>query len=133
MKRVIRVAIIILISTLSSFAQKDKGLYSLCGKTGNCAMTWDEFFKCKKELVPTEKGITINSFLLIVMKAEKRDTISIEYPSRGNAFSKSSLEAIEKIHKDKKMGNKVRIDAVEVLQSGKEARKVPGMIITLTN
>lgn len=133
MKKIISVLFVVLISTLTSFAQKEKALFSLCGKSGNCSMSWDEFSKCKKELIPTEKGITINSFLLIVMKAEKRDTISIEYPSRGNAFSKSSLEAIEKMHKDKKMGNKVRIEAVEVLQSGKEARKVPGMIITLTN
>jgi hypothetical protein len=103
----------------------------MCGKTGNCSMTWDEFMSCKKELLTNDKSVSINSFILTIQKAEKRDTIQIEYPSKGNAFSKQALESIEKLHKDKKMGNKVLIEAVNVVQSGKEARKVPGMVIIL--
>jgi hypothetical protein len=123
--------LIFVFSMLSGFAQKEKALYSMCGKTGNCSMTWDEFISCKKELITNDKSVSINSFILTIQKAEKRDTIQIEYPSKGNAFSKQALESIEKLHKDKKMGNKVLIEAVQVVQSGKEARKVPGMVIIL--
>jgi hypothetical protein len=114
-----------------AFSQKEKPLYSFGGKTGNCSMTWDEFLACKKELVPTDKGITVNAFILTIQKAEKKDTIQIEYPSKGNAFSKQAIESIDELHKKKKMGNKVLIEQVQVVQSGKEARKVGGMVITL--
>jgi hypothetical protein len=126
------VIFLFLLIAVSVQAQKEAPLYSLCGKSGNCSMSWEDFMKCKKELVPVEKGITIGSFLLTIQKSQgKKDTISIEYPSKGNLFSKSALESIEKLHKDKKMGNKVMIDAVQVLQSGREARRVPGMTIIL--
>jgi hypothetical protein len=131
MKKISGTIIILLLTTLASSAQKEKPLYSMCGKTGNCSMTWDEFMSCKKELVANEKGVSINSFILTIQKAEKKDTVQIEYPSKGNMFSKQALESIEELHKKKKMGNKVLIEAVQVVQSGKEARKVPGMVITL--
>jgi hypothetical protein len=123
--------VLFLMVAISAFSQKEKSLYSMCGKTGNCSMTWDEFMSCKKELVANEKGVSINSFILTIQKAEKKDTIQIEYPSKGNAFSKQALESIAELHKKKKMGNKVLIEAVNVVQSGKEARKVPGMVIIL--
>jgi hypothetical protein len=115
----------------NAFSQKEKPLYSFGGKTGNCSMTWDDFMSCKKELTSIDKTVSVNSYILTIQKAEKKDTVQIEYPSRGNAFSKQAIESIEKLHKDKKMGNKVVIDAVQIVQSGKEARKVPGMTITL--
>jgi hypothetical protein len=121
----------LLILALSGFAQKEKPVYSFCGKTGNCSMTWEEFMSCKKELITNDKGISVNSFILTIQKAEKKDTIQIEYPSKGNAFSKQALESIEELRKKKKMGNKVLIEAVQVVQSGREARKVAGMVITL--
>jgi hypothetical protein len=130
MNLTIKAILLILISTQVTFAQKEKPLYSFCGKTGSCTMTWDEFTKCKKELVP-EKGVSIGSYVLTIQKAEKKDTVQIEYVCKGNAFSKQANESIEKLHKDKKMGSKVLIEGVEVLQSGKESRKVPGMIIIL--
>jgi hypothetical protein len=130
MKKRIKVLFMLLVISSLTFAQKEKPLYSLCGKTGNSTMPWDEFMKCKKELI-TEKGVTIGSFILTIQKAEKRDTVQVEYVCKGNVFSKQALESIEKLHKDKKMGNKILIEAVEVLQSGKEARKVPGMVIML--
>ena len=129
MKRIF--TILLLACTLSVFSQKEKPLYSFGGKTGNCSMTWDEFLSCKKELVSTDKSVSVNSYILTIQKAEKKDTIQIEYPSRGNAFSKQAIESIEELHKKKKMGNKVVIDAVQIVQSGKEARKVNGMVITL--
>jgi hypothetical protein len=128
-----RIKLLFILLTLTSFvfAQKEKPLYSFCGKTGNCSMNWDEFMACKKELIATEKGITVNSFILTIQKAEKKDTLQIEYPSKGNAFSKQAIESIEELHKKKKMGNKVLIEGVQIVQSGKEARKVEGMTITL--
>jgi hypothetical protein len=122
----------LLFISLSSFAQKEAPLYSFGGKTGNCGMSWDEFLAAKKELAPTDKSVTVGSFILTIMKGQgKKDSISIEYPSHGSLFGKAATESIEQLHKDKKMGNKVMIDAVQILQSGKEARKVPGMIIWL--
>ena len=130
MNTVFKIIFGILVSTQISFAQKKAPEYSLCGKTGDCTMTWDEFSKCKKELV-ADKGLSIGSYIVTVMKSEKKDSVFIEYPIKGNTFSKSSLEMIEKLHKDKKLGKKILIEAVQVLESGKEARKVPGMVITL--
>lgn len=96
-------------------------------------MTWDEFSKCKKELVTNDKKLSIGSFILTITKKEKKDSVFVEFPAKGSMFSKSALETIEKLHKDKKLGTKVLIEAVQVLESGKEARKVPGMVITLNN
>ena len=93
-------------------------------------MTWDEFMSCKKELV-ADKGLSIGSFIVTIEKAEKKETTYVEFPVKGSIFSKSAKETIEKLHKDKKMGNTVTIEAVEVLQSGQAARKVPGMKIIL--
>ena len=121
--------ILLLLSvTVSTFAQN---AYSFCGKTGDCTMTWDEFMACKKELVMADKNSSISSFRLTIQKAKKKDFVFLEFPGKGNAFSKASLDMIEELHKDKKMGNKVEIDAVEVVQSGKAAKKIPGMVITL--
>ena len=94
-------------------------------------MTWDEFMVCKKELVSLDKNVAISSFILTIKKAEKRDYVFIEFPSKGNTFTKGAMEMIEKLHKDKKLGDKLEIGTVEVLQSGKAAKKAPGMIITL--
>lgn len=127
----VKVIVVLLVLASSVFAQKEKALYSFCGKTGNATMSWDEFMKCKKELVP-EKGISIGSYVLTIQKAEKKDTVQIEYISKGSAFSKQANESIEKLYKDKKMGNKILIEGVEILESGKAARKVPGMTIMLT-
>ncbi|MCW3084925.1 MAG: hypothetical protein JWP12_2291 [Bacteroidetes bacterium] len=133
MNNIFKIAFILIISSASLHAQKAAPVYNLCGKTGDCTMTWDEFMKCKKELVSTTKGVSVSSFVLTIMKPEKKDTLQIEYPSKGNAFSKQAIESIDKLYKDKKIGNKMLIEAVQVVESGKEARKVPGMVITLTN
>lgn len=130
MKYIFKIAVLIFIS-VQSFAQNAKPLYSFCGKTGDCTMTWDEFMACKKELITTDKNSSISSFRLTIQKAKKKDYEFLEFPQKGNGFSKASLDKIEELHKDKKMGNKVEIDAVEVVQSGKAAKQLPGMIITL--
>lgn len=131
MKKATVLFLLMISCSFAALAQKEKPLYSFGGKTGNCTMTWDEFMACKKELVANEKGISVNAFILTIQKAEKKDTIQIEYPSKGNAFSKQAIESIEELHKKKKMGNKVLIEGVQIVQSGKEARKVGGMVITL--
>ena len=117
--------------TIASFAQNTKPAFSFCGKSVECTMTWDEFMACKKELTPIDKNTSISSFVLTIRKAEKKDFIFLEFPSKGNAFSKASIEMIEKLHKEKKLGEKLEIDAVELVQSGKAAKKVSGMIIIL--
>lgn len=131
MNRICKIVFLVLVSTGAAYAQKTTPLYSLCGKTGNCSMSWDEFMSCSKQLTATNNKIQVSSFVLTISKAEKKDTIQIEYPSKGNQFSKQALESIDKLHKDKKMGNTVLIEAVQVVESGKDARKVPGMTITL--
>jgi len=131
MNNVLKIALLLLIPAASLHAQKGAPVYSLCGKTGNATMTWDEFMSCKKELVTTDTKLSVGSYIVTLTKAEKKDTTYIEFPVKGNVFSKSAQESIEKLRKDKKLGNKVLIEAVQILESGKEARKVPGMIITL--
>ncbi len=94
-------------------------------------MTWDEFSACKKEIVSTDKKVQIGSFILFVPKNEKKDSTMIEFQIKGNLFNKQAKETIEKLRKDKKLGKKLVIEAVEVLESGKSARKVPGLTITI--
>jgi hypothetical protein len=38
---------------------------------------------------------------------------------------------MEQLRKDKKLGDKIEISNVEVVQSGKAAKQVPGMVITI--
>jgi hypothetical protein len=121
---------VFLFTALSASAQ-GKAELSFCGKTGNQSMTWEEFSACKKELVAIDKNLKINSFIVLVGKAEKKDTVWTEYISKGSTFSKTAIEAMEKLHKNKKMSNTIKIEAVEILQSGRDGRKVPGMTITL--
>ena len=123
------VTFIVLTSIQALYAQTPA--FSFCGKTGDCTMTWDDFNKCKKELVTTDKNVSISSFRLTIQKAKKKDFVFLEFPQKGNSFSKASLDMIEELHKDNKLGSKLEVDAVEVVQSGKAAKKVPGMIITL--
>jgi hypothetical protein len=133
MNRIFKVFFLLFISiaVLTSFIQKEKPLYSFGGKTGNCTMTWDEFLACKKELVTNDKALMVGSFLLTISKVTKKDSLQIEYPAKGNAFSKAANESIKSLHDDKKMGRKVTIDHVMIQESGKAAREVPGMIIIL--
>ncbi len=128
MKCILKIVFVLFISA-NTFAQAPA--FSLCEKTGDCTITWNEFTKCKKQLVTTDKNISISSFRLTIQKAKKKEFIFVEFTEKGNAFSKASLDMIEELHKDKKLGSKLEIDAVEVVQSGKAARKVPGMVITL--
>ena len=114
----------------TAVAQKDP-VVSFCGRSGNITMTWEEFSACKKELVTDDKKVQVGSFILFVPKAEKKDSTMIEFQVRGGLFNKQAKETIEKLHKDKKLGKKLVIEAVEVLESGRSARKVPGITITL--
>jgi len=73
------------------------------------------------------------SFSVTVKQKQKKDSIFSEYSQKGNKIDKYTLEAIEKLHADKKLGNtnNLLIDNVEIVQSGKAAKKAPPMIITL--
>lgn len=123
-------SILISLIVLVAFTQKTP-TFSFCGKTGNTSMSWDEFIACKKELTVTDSKTSINSFMVTIQKAEKKDTLSVQYKCKKNQFSPTLLEAIEKLHKSKKMGNKILIEDVELLQSGQAARKDPGITIML--
>ncbi len=131
MKYILRITFIVLIGIQVSFVQDTKPAFSFGGKTGDCTMTWDEFYACKKELTTLDKNTSISSFILTVKKAVKKDFVFVEYPSKNNQFGKGAMTAIEQLHKDKKLGDKITIDGVEVVQSGKAAKQVPGMVITI--
>ena len=127
-KHIVKIVVVIFIS-VQSFAQNAH--YSFCGKTGDCTMTWEEFTNCKKELTTTDKNTTISSFIVTIQEAKKKDFVFSEYPAKGNAFSKASLDMIDELRKKKKLGNKLLIDNVEIVQSGKAAKKAPAMVIIL--
>ncbi|MGQ0830015.1 MAG: hypothetical protein ACT4ON_16630 [Bacteroidota bacterium] len=128
MKYVLKISLVLFI-TAQSFAQNN--LYSFCGKSGDCTMTWEEFMECKKELVSTDKNASISSFVVTIQEIKKKDFIFSEYPAKGNVFSKASLDMIKELRKKKKIGNKLLIDNVEIVQSGKAAKKASAMVITL--
>lgn len=132
MKNLLLLTLVILGCLSSASAQKAKApAFSVCGKSGDCTMTWDEFLNCKKALTPLDKTQSIGNWVLTIQKAEHKDTVVIEFITKGPMFSKSALDAIAELHKKKKMGGTVLIDQVMVLQSGKDAHKVPGMTIYL--
>lgn len=131
MKYILRITFIVLIAIQVSFVQDTKPAFSFCGKTGDCTMTWDEFVACTKELTTLDKNVSISSFVLTVKKVVKKDFVFVEYPSKSNKFGKGAMEMIEQLHKDKRLGDKITIDGVEVVQSGKAAKQVSGMTITI--
>lgn len=130
MNILLKYSIVLFLFICFAFTQKTPA-FSFCDKTADCNMSWDDFMKCKKELISTEKSVFINSFMVTIQKAEKKDTLSVQFKSKGNVFSRTLIESIEKLHKDKKMGRKVIIEDVELIQSGKAAKKDAGFTITL--
>lgn len=131
MKSIVSVMFFILVSIQSGQAQDTKPAFSFCDKTGDVTMTWDEFMACKKQLVTLDKNASISSFILTIKKAGKRDYEFVEFPAKGNMFTKGAMDTMEKLRKEKKLGDKIEISNVEVVQSGKAAKQVPGMIITI--
>ena len=128
MKYILSIVFFVLVQL--SFAQ-EKPAFSFCDKTGDVTMTWDEFTACKKQLVTLDKNASISSFILTIKKAGKRDYVFVEFPAKGNTFTKGAMDEMEKLRKEKKLGDKIEISNVEVVQSGKAAKQVPGMIITI--
>ena len=129
MKYILSIVFFVLVQL--SFAQDTKPAFSFCDKTGDVTMTWDEFMACKKQLVTLDKNASISSFILTIKKAGKRDYEFVEFPAKGNMFTKGAMDEMEKLRKEKKLGDKIEISNVEVVQSGKAAKQVPGMIITI--
>ena len=130
-KYLLRIAFIVFITSQLSFAQDTKSAFSFCGKTGDCTMTYNELMACKKELTALDKGASVSYFIITLKVKEKKDFVFVEYTQQGNRFTKGAMEAIEKLHKEKKLGDKLEIGSVEIVQSGKAAKQVPGMVITL--
>ena len=130
MKYILSIVFFIFVVAQSVSAQ-EKPAFSFCDKTGDVTMTWDEFMACKKQLVTLDKNASISSFILTIKKAGKRDYVFVEFPAKGNTFTKGAMDEIEKLRKEKKLGDKIEISNVEVVQSGKAAKQVPGMVITI--
>jgi hypothetical protein len=116
---------------ISGFCFAQNNVYILCDKSGDCSMTWDEFTQCKKTLITTDKAMSVSAFVVTVKKLGKKDVEFLEFSSKTNSFPKEALQMIDELKKNKKLGDKIEISNVEVVQSGKPARKVNGMIITL--
>jgi len=131
MKKSISILFFVFVFVHLGFTQNEKPVFSFCGKTGEVTMTWDEFMACKKELVTIDKNVSISSFILTIKKAGKKDYEFVEFPAKGNTFTKGAMDTIEKLHKEKKLGDKLEITNVEVVQSGKAAKQAPGMVIIL--
>ena len=130
MKYILSIVFFIFVVAQSVSAQ-EKPAFSFCEKTGDVTMTWDEFIACKKQLVTLDKNASISSFILTIKKAGKRDYVFVEFPAKGNTFTKGAMDEMEKLRKEKKLGDKIEISNVEVVQSGKAAKQVPGMVITI--
>ena len=130
MKYILSIVFFIFVVAQSVSAQ-EKPAFSFCEKTGDVTMTWDEFIACKKQLVTLDKNASISSFILTIKKAGKREYVFVEFPAKGNTFTKGAMDEMEKLRKEKKLGDKIEISNVEVVQSGKAAKQVPGMVITI--
>jgi hypothetical protein len=126
-----RFLIAALFTVFSIGMHAQNAVYTLCGKSGNCTMTWDEFTQCKKSLLTVNKEMSVSSFVVTVKKLGKKDVEFLEFSSKSNSFPKEALQMIDELKKDKKLGDKIEISNVQVVQSGKAARQVDGMIITL--
>ena len=71
--------LLLLTITVGSFAQKAKTepMFTFAGKSGaNISMTWDEYSKCKKELTPVDKNVTIKSFIVSLLIINGKDSPS---------------------------------------------------------
>ncbi len=123
------------LTSLTAFSQKEAAgpTFTFCGKSGNSTMTFDEFKKCKKDIVPVEKNVKIVSFIIsmLVVPLEGKDSVFVDFQNIGGAFSEANTEAVDKLIKEKRIvGGKILIEEVKVSQDGTE-KKVNGMIIKL--
>src|SRR5205809_1078644 len=118
MRTKIIILIVALASTMNAFSQKvaSKPMFTLCGKSGDCTMTWDEFKKCQKELMPIDKNLKIVSFTVSVLTIplSGKDTVYVDYGNTGNALSKETKDALEKLISEKRVArNKILIEEVK--------------------
>jgi hypothetical protein len=130
MKVAVKYLFILSLFVCVAFGEKTHG-FSFCGKNTDCSLSFDDFMKCKKELAVTDSKTSINSFVVTIQKIEKKKTLSVQYKSKGKTFSRTLLEAIDELYKDKKLGNTILIEDVEIIQSGQAARLDSGITITL--
>jgi len=134
MRTKIIISLVVLVTTINSFAQKqnEKPLYTLCGKSGDCKMTLDEFKKCKKELTPIDKNLKIISFnvSLRVISEDRKDSLFVDQQNTGNVFSAKTNDMIEKFITEKKLIDIILIEQVQVSE-GEKKSKATGMVIKI--
>ncbi len=130
MRTKIIISLVVIVTAMNSFAQKqnDKSLYTLCGMQGgsDCKITLADFNKCKKELTPVDKKITIVSFTV----AMSVDSLFVDYENTGGVFSQKTIDGIDKATSNKKFSHKILIESVQVLEGGVK-KKVKGMNIKI--
>jgi hypothetical protein len=115
------------------FGQDTKSLYTFCGKSDNCTISFNEFKSCIKELTKTEKDLKIKSFIISaqVISPVTKEKFFEDHPNVGNDFSKETIEWLEKALKEKRLvNNRFLIEDVRIEQSGKMI-KAPEMIVKL--
>ena len=125
-------AILFIAAALNAYAQgkaEPVYLYTFAGKGGDISMTWDEFSKCKMELITIDKSITIKSFNVSVLVINGKDSTYTDYANQGNVFGSDAIATLKTLQ-DKKIANKILIEEVVIRKDDKEV-KVPGMVIKL--
>jgi hypothetical protein len=123
--------ILVSVLSLNAFGQ-DYKFFSVCEKTGDATMTWEEFSKCSKELKAKDAHLRITSFTVSILAGKGEEKVFMDYPIKGSVISQQAIDAIEKAHKEGTFGGKILIEKVMI--AGKDSdmeRNVPGMIINI--
>jgi hypothetical protein len=123
------IIVFIVLATATAFVQKQEGkaLYTFCGKSGECTMTFDDWKNCSKELIPISKSFKINSFKIQIKSLSlwenslgKKDTVCDTIYNVGAVFSDDNIRRIENSVRAKRLVGKLKIIAVDVLSENKK-------------
>ena len=132
MKTKTMIMLVVIFTTLNTFAQKEavKPVYTFCGKSGDCTINLEDFKNAKKELTTIDKNVKVTSFnvSLLVISADTKDSVYVDYSNSGNVFSQQSTEAVEKFLSQKQIVGKILIEEVKVSE-GDKTWKTAGMVI----
>lgn len=119
-----------LIGVVNSFAQNSLPKISFAGRSGESAMSWNDFLSAKKEITPIDSTMKIKSFVVSFKILSGADAGYTDLSNVGNKFSQNTVSYIETLYKEKRIDNKILIEQVFAEKNGIEV-KLPGMIIKL--